>query len=240
MPSLTEQALATSLRRPSALSLHLPSAFFRARRWLKEPASTPRLQIREPSTERAEAALRHKQKSLRRRGDRASAIGRPPAPPRAAREAALHCLHLIHDLGANGSSSRSPRPPLRRAPALLHLLDCQRDGDRRRGSAGSDLDARRRRRCGRSSSPSRHAGPASIQPPGRRLNRQTDVVGAATRRKCRDMTPRLRVITGGGRTPAPPRRRRPKQVVLCGGLDRALLRRRVLPRPWKPDGGQAA
>jgi len=49
--------------------------------------------------------------------------------------------------------------------------------------------------------------------------------------------PRLRVITGGGRSPAPSRR--PRLVVIRGGLLAAPVRR-LRPRPWNPNGGRAA
>lgn len=47
---------------------------------------------------------------------------------------------------------------------------------------------------------------------------------------------RLRVITGGGRSPAPSRRSRPRLVVLRGGLLDARARC-LRTRPRNPDGG---
>jgi len=64
-------------------------------------------------------------------------------------------------------------------------------------------------------------------------------VGAPARRRIRLVKPRLRVIIGGGRSPAPSRRRQPRLVVVRGGLLDARAQR-LRPRPRNPDGGRAA
>ena len=124
-----------------------------------------------------------------------------------------------------------------RALLLLQVLDRERGSARRPRDLSPDWGeaSPRPRTCSRLAFARYRPGPRSDHDIDD-CNRQAPVVGAPSSRRVRMVRPRLRVITGGGRSPAPLPPPAVPLVVLRGGLLDARARC-LRPRPWKSGSG---